>query len=52
VIIVIDQEEGISCVQMIYTDRKSVECIHAEAGVCQPSGTSSKLVVNREASWS
>jgi acetoin utilization deacetylase AcuC-like enzyme len=35
-----------------YTDRKSVECTHAEAGACQPSGTSSKLVVNREASWS
>ena len=33
-----------------YTNRKSVECIHAEAGVCQPSGTSLKLVVNREAS--
>jgi len=33
-----------------YTDRKSVGCIHIEAGTCQPSGTNSKLVVNREAS--
>jgi len=41
-----------ACMKRGYTDRKSVECIHAEAGVCQPSGTSSKLVVNREASWS
>ena len=38
--------------EVCYTDRKSVECIHVEAGVCQPSGTKSKLVVNREASWS
>lgn len=38
-------------VQM-YTDRKSVECIHDETGACQPYGTSSKCVVIREASCS
>jgi len=35
-----------------YTERKSVECIHTEAGICQPSGTNSKFVVSREASSS
>ena len=46
------QEDAGGITWNCYTERKSVECIHTEAGICQPSGTNSKLVVSREASSS